>query len=646
MDVPEKSFTKLTFHSIRDWDAFQAVLRLGLENRQKAPRQEEPAPRRPVLRSRKETTLALVLALWGVVPVAATSVQAKEPVPVMEEVVVSATRTGEMRKDVAKSVEIIDRQEIDEAPAAGIGDLLATRPGIDWRTRGDFGGAAQEIHIRGMRGDETQVLVNGVSYNSPSLGSADVGKLPNHAIERIEVVKGSGSVLYGSGAMAGTAHMETKRPEPGVMALSLGAGYGSNAAYDLALENGTFLSDWFGYYLTASKSETDGFRENSDLDHRDATLNLLFKRGDVLEATLYGDHVERKFGVPGTRPPQDTPSFAMNGVTLYNASAASLVDRGEDEDSHLVFHVRNRPLAWLTLNAQADYTRMENFLLTRYNTTGDGFKTWVTNEIKQVEAYAEIRPVAMATLVAGADYTDMDWDNDNLDLDAWGNDKNGTSRTATANLFTKSMYGELRVDPCRHAKAFAGLRQETHSTFGREMLPVFGITLNPLAATTVKMSHGKHFKAPTPNDLFWPEDLLGRGNPDLRAQTGWHTDLTLEQNLINDTLFFTGSYFNWDVDDKIDWGGKSCFSGAPRVWQQMDPDQSQPGGRAWLGSGAALRTRSHPDHWWSVYPHLGRGDYRRDLTAGTVSEPRALGGRHYLEGITKGLYTCSVCEVY
>ena len=131
---------------------------------------------------------------------------------VLDEIVVTATKTEEKRKDISSSVIVIDAMDIEESPAKTLGELLANDPGIDWRTRGDYGGAAQEIHIRGMGGDATQIRVNGVEINSPSLGVADVNKIPLNNIERIEVVKGSGSVLYGSGAMAGTINIITKKP--------------------------------------------------------------------------------------------------------------------------------------------------------------------------------------------------------------------------------------------------------------------------------------------------------------------------------------------------------------------------------------------------------------------------------------------------
>ena len=91
----------------------------------------------------------------------------------LDEVVITATKTKEKRKDVSSSVIIVDDLDIEESPAKTPGELLANEPGIDWRTRGDYGGARGEIRIRGMSGDAIQVRVNGITINSPSFGTAD-----------------------------------------------------------------------------------------------------------------------------------------------------------------------------------------------------------------------------------------------------------------------------------------------------------------------------------------------------------------------------------------------------------------------------------------------------------------------------------------
>ena len=207
----------------------------------------------------------------------------------MNEVVVTATKTEEKRKDVPHSVIVVDDVQIDESPATSLGDLLGGELGLDWRTRGDYGGAAQEIHIRGMNGDGTQVLVNGVTQNSPSLGSADVGRIPLNAIDRIEVVKGSGSVLYGSGAMGGIVNITTKNPKHDHVAAEISAGAGTEDTNQVSAEHGMFVTETVGYYITANKYRTDGFRDNSDLDQDDVSLKLVFDKGKDLWVSLYAD---------------------------------------------------------------------------------------------------------------------------------------------------------------------------------------------------------------------------------------------------------------------------------------------------------------------------------------------------------------------
>ncbi|MCP4669223.1 MAG: TonB-dependent receptor plug domain-containing protein, partial [Deltaproteobacteria bacterium] len=102
----------------------------------------------------------------------------RKKIPTMKQVVVSATKTEEERKDIPNSLIYKDELDIQESPAKTLGAFLANELGVDWRTQGNYGGAIEEVHIRGMSGNATQVFVNGVSVNSPSLGSADVGRIP------------------------------------------------------------------------------------------------------------------------------------------------------------------------------------------------------------------------------------------------------------------------------------------------------------------------------------------------------------------------------------------------------------------------------------------------------------------------------------
>ncbi len=540
----------------------------------------------------KKTIFACCVALSCLLPASlpAQEENAETTVPTLSPVIVTATKTEEQRKDIPNPVIVKDVMDIESSPARSLGELLANEPGIDWRTRGDYGGAGEELHMRGMGGDEVQVLVNGISINSPSLGSADVGGVPLNSIECIEVVKGSGSLLYGSGAMAGTINVLTKSPHRDRMDLNASAGYGSQGTYEFLAEQGMFVTDDFGYYLTAGRRETDGHRENGDLTHHDVSLKLVYDKGDKLNVGLYGDYIDRDFGRPGIHPPPEAQpvNHFIGGVQFYDDESASLLDRSETKDGHVVLEVGSNPVNGVGLNLKGYYTDMESYDTERYNAAswvtlaGAGMKTWVNNTVTGAEGNLEIQPLTGASLLLGGDVKRHAWKTRQINLDSAGADQSGDI-TNRATINTRGMYAEAQYRPHRVVKFLTGIRQENHSTFGVENLPLFGLILNPLEQTALKITHGKHFKAPTPNDLFWPEDDFVRGNPDLKPQTGWHTDATLEQDLLERKLAIALSYFNWNVEDKITWAENPNFPGPfGNKWTPTNVNKSR--GNGWEAS--------------------------------------------------------------
>ncbi|MEN6621790.1 MAG: TonB-dependent receptor [Smithella sp.] len=484
---------------------------------------------------------------------AASKEDSQEKEVVMDEVVVTATKTPERRKDIPNPVVIINKKEIQASGAKSVGELLANEPGIDWQTYGNYGGAQQEIHIRGMQSNATQVLVNGISVNSPSFGSADVGKIPLENIERIEVVKGSGSLLYGSGAMGGTVNIITKEPKRDKLNLKVSAGYGSQNTSRLAVENGMFITNDFGSYLTAGRTDTDGFRDNSWLRQNDASLKLVLDKEELMKISLYGDLIDRSYGMPGVKPPAGTQDYYIGNERFYNADSASLLNYSGDKDGHIVLDIKGNPIKWFDYAIKGYYMKLENHNYERYAFNGTGLEDWITNKVLGVDGHVNLYPFEGTKLLVGGEYKDIDWQNLSYDLNVSGF-STGTDSTTKAHIFTHGVFTEAEYRPSKYGKAFAGIRNENNSQFGSEYLPLFGIVLNPLETTALKVSHGKHFLAPTPNDLYYPFiPGMGGGNPDLKPETGWHTDVTLEQSSFENKLFFTVSYFHWNVDDKIQW---------------------------------------------------------------------------------------------
>lgn len=140
---------------------------------------------------------------------------------------------------------------------------------------------------------------------------------------------------------------------------------------------------------------------------------------------------------------------------------------------------------------------MENHNYERYvSTGGTGSVNWITNTVTGTVGHVTVYPLDGAKLLVGGEYKDFQWENEAFDLDT---DGGRTTKTKdNAHIFSRGLFAEGEFRPSKYWKAIAGVRQEDHSAFGQENLPLFGVVFNPTDTMVIKASHGKHFKAPTP----------------------------------------------------------------------------------------------------------------------------------------------------
>lgn len=243
-----------------------------------------------------------LLAAVAAVPVFAQDFEDR-PTP-LDPLVVTATRSEQSLSDIVASVDVISREAIERAQASDIAGLLRTVAGIDV-TRNGGPGASVSVFIRGLESNHTLFLVDGVRYTSESFLNAQVQNLAPEMIERIEIVKGPHSGLWGSDAMGGVVNIITRRPQEA---------FGGNAMLRIGSQGAREASGFIGYRadrgelgLSLQAQQFDGFPPlrsgTEDRGHENLNANL---RGAVdiggarlglrhMEATGINDY---DFGAP------------------------------------------------------------------------------------------------------------------------------------------------------------------------------------------------------------------------------------------------------------------------------------------------------------------------------------------------------------
>jgi len=198
-------------------------------------------------------------------------------------IVVTATRFSEADPGVPANISVITRQDIRNTPAQNLPDVLNTRAGVDVRQLGGAMGRDATVDMRGFGSTATSntlILVDGLRVNPVDLGAIIWSSIPLESVERIEIIRGSGTVLYGDGATGGVINIITdKSGHPRVAATATLGSYGYKGA-DVQLANG---SDKAYFNLFASYADANGYRDNGQQDQQSISgrVGWLLDRGEV-----------------------------------------------------------------------------------------------------------------------------------------------------------------------------------------------------------------------------------------------------------------------------------------------------------------------------------------------------------------------------
>jgi len=239
----------------------------------------------------RRACFAAVLAAF---PVAAQS-QAED------SVVVTATRFTEYQRDLPVGMSVFTREDIRLSGASTLPEFIQRIPGVV--TRNNTGSPDLQIDLRGfgVSGDQNNVvLVNGTRISENELVPAKIQSIPLSSIEKIEILRGAGSVAYGGGATGGAIDIITAQPRPGGQALTAGTAAGGFGSTDLRA-SGSWAGQALGVALHVNRYDTDNYRVNNQLKQENLEGSArLFGQGSSFVGLNFGSD-RQNLRLPGAR---------------------------------------------------------------------------------------------------------------------------------------------------------------------------------------------------------------------------------------------------------------------------------------------------------------------------------------------------------
>jgi outer membrane cobalamin receptor len=216
-----------------------------------------------------------------------------------QEAFLSLTKYGESLDKLPSNVTIITQEDIENKHVETLGELLEHETSINYRTYGTLG-AASSISIRGASALQTLVLIDGRRVNDIGLGSADFTSIPIANIERVEVIRGAGSSIYGTSAFGGVVNVMTKKAAQDSPVLKTDISYGSFNTLQAGMV-GAYANERTGALVASSMISSDGDRNNSAFNSQNVLFNASVKATENSDISLSANIYEGVYGAPGSK---------------------------------------------------------------------------------------------------------------------------------------------------------------------------------------------------------------------------------------------------------------------------------------------------------------------------------------------------------
>lgn len=450
---------------------------------------------------------------------------AAEEIFQLDQVTVTADRIAQKVTDTPSNVTVITGSELENKGARTLADALT---GVSGVTVQKFGGSGEKAIPYILGTDRVVVLVDGKRMNLPQgigygYGGVDLNTiLLGENVERIEVVHGGASTLYGADAVGGVINIITKKGSRSTQTTArVGAGSYGGRYYALHTGGQEKNTRW---QLSGMQESSDGQRANSAYKSKNASFRLDqgIAKGESLAFTYdyYGGHAR----LPGdiTWP---TPSDFQDTLR-HNWSVGYAKEHGDG--NRIVRYYDNKQIYsgenWGSFRHQNTVRSFEYQDSTRWN--GANLLTW-----------------------------GGEWRKDKVISTGEGN--------IPRDITTKALYIQNQYSFTSSAKMTLGLRRDGNSLYGTHWLPQAAYLYQPSDKTSYFANWSKVFKAPNFDDLYADDGWGNTGNPNLKPESGWTAEIGVKSKL-NSKSEMSLSIFKRDISDAIRWLMASDYTFHPQ----------------------------------------------------------------------------------
>jgi len=399
-------------------------------------------------------------------------------------IVITGTRIPRPASFTLRNVSVIGPDEINSSPVHSAIEVLKYVPGVDLRERGPYGVQA-DLGVRGATFNQTLILLDGVRMNDPQTGHHNLDLPINLAdLERIEILHGHGSSLYGADAFGGVVNFVTKAPEHGKRSFEVFAG-------ENGTRGGTFsfsdrLGD-FGTRFSLGGKMSDGYRFDTDFRHFSFSSNstLDISRGSI--GFSFG-YLEKEFGANGFYG--NWPSKEWTNTILGS--------------------IRPQLEKWENLVVESTlYYRQHDDKFIGDVTDPDSYVNYHTTYLYGSEVQLRTQSERKGEFVLGLEVAKEELESTRL----------GDHSNTKAAIYTE--YG---ISLARKVTLNPGIRIDHHSGWGWQFSPAMNIGYHPYPKMMVHSSLGRSFRPPDYTELYYwsPKNV---GNPRLVVEEAWSYEL-------------------------------------------------------------------------------------------------------------------------